>query len=218
MGKRQSALPRQIIDNSRNHSSKNDLRISILRSPISSDRILTSITEGKSIFTDCRKNLSHKLFREILHQDIPVQLALCLKNKDIYALEFVQVLSHFMKLHNYHPALQDQILTASQEAYANAFLWSSLDLDSMKDPRPIVFFQHIEERLKDQTYADRYMGIYLAKYPNIIEVAIHIEGRPISWPQKISEDKFRGINLIRSLTDKVTFDPNGKAIRLYFLN
>ncbi|AIK95560.1 ATP-binding protein [Candidatus Odyssella acanthamoebae] len=218
MGKRQPVLPRQIIDNPKKVPLKSDHKISILRSPVSSDRILTSIDEGKSIFTDSRHSLSQKIFQAIFHQDIPVQLALYFKNKDIYALEFVQILSHFLKNQNYHPVLHDQILTASQEAYANAFLWSSLELDSSKEIRPIDFFKEIEDRLQEKKYADRYMGIYLAKYPNILEVVIHAEGKPIVWPHAPTEERFRGINLIRTLTDKVDFDANGKTIRLYFLN
>ena len=218
MGKRQPVLPRQIIDTPKKAPLKSDHKISILRSPVSSDRILACIDEGKNIFTDCRNSLSHKLFQTIFHQNIPIQLALCFKNKDIYALEFVQILSHFLKTQNYHPVLHDQILTAAQEAYANAFLWSSLELDSSKEIRPIDFFKDIEDRLQDKEYADRYMGIYLAKYPNILEVDIHIEGKSIVWPPSPPEERFRGINLIRTLTDKVAFDADGKTIRLYFLN
>lgn len=218
MGKHQPALPHQAIDNPGKLPLKSDLGISILRSPVSSDRIMASITEGKNIFTDSRKSLSHKIFKEILGRDIPVQLALCFKNKDIYALEFVRILSHFLKTRNYHSVLCDQILTASQEAYANAFLWSNLDLIPPQTDRSVDFFKQIENRLQQKKYADRYMGIYLAKYPNILEVTIHIEGNPIVWPKTLCPDKFRGVNLIRSFADKVVFDANGKAIRLYFLN
>lgn len=218
MAKSERVLPRQVVDNTKKAPLKTDLRVGILRSPVSSDRIIASMNDGKSVFTDCRQSLSHKIFKEIMRLNVPVQLALCFKNKDIYALEFVQIVSHFLKSQDYHSVLHDQILTASQEAYANAFLWSSLDLDSQNGLRPTDFFQEIEGRLKDKAYGDRYMGIYLAKYPNILEIAIHIEGRPITWPSGQSDDKFRGVNLIRNFADKVSFDTNGKVIRLYFLN
>ncbi len=60
------AVPRQVVDNSKKTSLNKDLKISILRSPVSSDRIISSINDGKSIFTDSRKNLSRVVFQEIL--------------------------------------------------------------------------------------------------------------------------------------------------------
>lgn len=218
MAKHDAAVPRQVVDNTNKNTLSNDLKIAILRSPVSSDRIIKSIDEGKSIFTDARKTLSKQVFQDILHKNIPAQIAFSFKNSDIYAIEFVEILSKVLDYNNYHPVLKDQILTASQEAYANAFLWSSLDLESVEGIRPIEFFKSIEDRLNDQEYANRYMGICFAKYPNILEISIYVEGRPIVWPETMSQDKFRGINLIQSLTDKVSIDPDGKVIRLYFMN
>ncbi len=218
MAKHEAALPRQVVDNTKKTTLSNDLKIEILRSPVSSDRISACIDLGKSIFTDSRKNLSMRVFQDILHKNIPAQLAFCFKNADIYAIEFVEILSKVLDGNNYHPVLKDQILTASQEAFANAFLWSSLDLDSIKGIRPIDFFKKIEERLHDPIYSNRYMGVCFAKYPNILEISIYIEGNPIVWPEEESKDKFRGVNLIRSLTDNVQIDPDGKVIRLYFLS
>ncbi len=211
------AVPRQVVDNSKKISLNKDLKISILRSPVSSDRIVSSINDGKSIFTDSRKNLSRVVFQEILGKNIPAQMAFCFKNADNYAIEFVDILNHVLDCNNYHPVLKDQILTAAQEAYANAFLWSNLDLDSVKGIRPIDFFKKIEDRLHNPTYANRYMGVCLAKYPSVLEISIHVEGAPIVWPEVPSKDKYRGVNLILSLTDKVVIDPDGKAIRLYFM-
>lgn len=218
MIKHDAASPRQVVDNTAKVSLKSDLKIAILRSPVSSDRIVASINDGKSVFTDSRKNLSKQVFQDILNKNIPAQIAFCFKNSDIYSIEFVDILRHVLDCNNYHPVLKDQILTASQEAYANAFLWSSLDLESTEGIRPIDFFKNIEDRIHDPDYADRYMGVCLARYPNILEVSIYVEGCPIVWPETQSKDKFRGVNLILSLTDKVTIDPDGKVIRLYFMN
>lgn len=216
MVKRDAVLPRQVVDNSKKNFLNNDLKIAILRSPVSSDRIISCLNDGKSIFTDSRKNLSKPVFQEILSKKVPAQMAFCFKNSDIYAIEFVDILNHVLDCNNYHPVLKDQILTSAQEAYANAFLWSSLDLDSVKGVRPIEFFKKIEEKLQNPIYADRYMGICLAKYPSALEISIYVEGVPIVWPETISKDKFRGLNLIVNLTDKVVIDSTGKVIRLYF--
>lgn len=218
MATRDAVLPRQVVDNTKRSTLNNDLKIEILRSPISSDRLVASINQGKSIFTDSRKNLSQPVFQDILHKNIPAQIAFSFKNKDIYSIEFVEILSQVLDGNNYHPILKDQVLTASQEAFANAFLWSSLDLDSVKGIRPIEFFKNIEERLNDPSYSDRYMGVCFAKHPNILEISIYVEGRPIKWPSEPSRDKFRGVSLIQSLTDKVQIDEDGKIIRLFFLN
>lgn len=192
--------------------------ISILRSPVSSDRIILSLNEGRRIFTDSRSNLNLKVFHEIQNNTSPNFIVLCFKNKDVYALEFVQILSHFLKLQDCSSTCHDHILTATQEAYANAFLWSSLDLESSAERRPLDFFLKIEKRLQDTLYSDRYMSVYAAKSGQGWEVVIHVEGRPIAWPPQTCAEQFRGVNLIQSLADKVVFDKKGQAIRLYFSN
>lgn len=218
MAKHDAVLPRQVVDNTKKIPLNKDLNVEILRSPVSSDRIMSSLEQGKSIFTDSRKNLGYQVFQDILHHNIPAQIAFCFRNSDIYSIEFVEILAKVLDSNSYHPILKDQILTASQEAFANAFLWSSLDLDSIKGIRPIEFFQNIEDRLQDPIYSNRYMGVYFAKHPNILEIAIYVEGRPIVWPKETSKDKFRGVSLIQSLTDKVQIDTDGKVIRLFFLS
>ena len=158
------------------------------------------------------------MFKDIQNKGYPVEIILCLKNKDFYKIDFAGILQDHLK-NTYCPlSLMDNIVTASHEAYSNAFLWSSLDLNPTKEIRPYDFCDQIEEQLKNPIYGDRLLGVYLARMEKIIEVVFFIQGVPIKWPHSAQESNFRGTSIITQQTDKVEIDEDGKAIRLYFKN
>lgn len=163
---------------------------------------------------DIDKNFS--LFKDIESRVLPVEFVLCLKNKDFFGVDFVGILTDHLKKKGCSFALIERITTASQEAYSNAFLWSSLDLQSQKDIRPYQFYEIVQERLEDPIYANRHLGAYLAQVGNIYEVVFHIQGRKIVWPDSKNQEGFRGTSIILSQADQVEIDPDGKAIRLFF--
>jgi hypothetical protein len=156
------------------------------------------------------------ILEEVRHQKYTINFVVCLKIKDFYKLDFVGVLETYLQKVGYDPYLIEQIVTASQEAYSNALLWSSLDLTMDEGTRFHHFCDHLEERLKNPLYGNRFLGVYITKNTEFIEIAFFVQGRPIVWPKEQERPHFKGISIIRSHTHHFHIDENGKAIRLFF--
>lgn len=165
---------------------------------------------------DNEASLNTPIFKDIQNKGYPVEFVLCLKNKDFYKVDFSGILQDHLRKTSCPHALAETIVTVAQEAYSNAFLWSSLDLVSSKEIRPFDFCDRIDERLKDPIYRDRLLGVYLARTENMIEVVFFVQGTPICWPHGAQQSNFRGTSIIANQTDKIQIDDDGKAIRLYF--
>lgn len=165
---------------------------------------------------DNEASLNTPIFKDIKNKGYPIEFVLCLKNKDFYKIDFSGILQDHLRKTSCPHALAETIVTAAQEAYSNAFLWSSLDLAPSKEIRPFDFCDRIDERLKDPIYRDRLLGVYLARREEMIEVAFFVQGTPIYWPPNARQKDFRGTSIIANQTDKVQIDDDGNAIRLYF--
>lgn len=193
----------------------------IVESPLNSEEIKAHFSENDlnkySIsIVDKDTDSTLPIFKDIQEKGYPIEFALCLKNKDFYKIDFVGILQNHLTKISCPTPLIDKIVTASQEAYSNAFLWSSLDLTPIRELRPYDFYEQIEQRLKDPTYANRYLSVYLAKRDHLFEVVFFVQGIPIKWQTNMNTAKFRGTSIILTQTDQVQVDENGRAIRLYF--
>lgn len=188
----------------------------ILKSPISLKKIQNQLTRGKIIITDTPEAALLPVFSVLKREMPPLEFLICLKNKHFASLDLVGLLDNYLHRTRCHPILLEQIITAAHEAFANALMWSSLDMEPIEGLRTSEFYEHYENRLADPHYANRLLSFYLARSSNLIEVAIFVEGNPIVWRENAHQESFRGIAIIKAFSDYIFFDPNGKGIRLFF--
>lgn len=191
-----------------------------LTSDFTAEMILHSIQHGKQVIFDGDTQQHQELFQKISRQQKEGAFFLCFTNDHFFRLDVVQMIKGYLQESylNYkdQPTFIDRILTASQEAFSNAFLWSSLELESTPKIRPPEFYEQLEERLKDPFYKNRVMSIYFTLKSTFFELGIDILGKPIHWPEDNASEAFRGTSLIMDLTDQVAIDADKKGIRLLF--
>ncbi len=176
--------------------------------------------EGSFSVAIIDSSISHDLpiFQEIRRKGSILEFVLCLKNKDFYKMDFVGILQYQLKKISCNSSSMDRIVTASQEAFSNAFFWSSLDLTPIKGIRSYDFYDQVEEKLKNPIFSDRVLTAYLARSGEIVEVGFHVHGAPIHWPNREGVANFRGTAIMASHADHIEIAPDRKAITLYFKN
>lgn len=172
----------------------------------------------KKIIIEGTRGLQNPYFRNVFYnKENSLRAAACVTTYTAYYADLVHWLEFLLdEIPSLHSTISEQILTATHEAIANAILWSNLELENMSDQlRPLEFSENIEKQLNNSLYAKRLLTLSLFENPQSYEVAISVEGKPIIW--KVSPDmKFRGINIIKELTDDVSFADGNKTIRLCF--
>lgn len=191
-----------------------------LTSDITAECILNSIRHDKRVIFDGETSQHQELLKKITDQHKDCSFFLCLRNDTFFSLDFIQLIKGYFQQtytdYADHLTLMERIITTSQEAFSNAFMWSSLELKSTRQIRPQEFYDQIEQRLLDPTYKNRVMSLYLTQLGNHLELGIDVLGKAIDWPEDYESEAFRGTSLISELTDRVLFDANKKGIRLFF--
>jgi anti-sigma regulatory factor (Ser/Thr protein kinase) len=119
--------------------------------------------------------------------------------------------------------LRDAVVTALQEALANAVLHGCLEMSAFSRESTeayLAFGAAMEERLADPSLGGRPVGVGMRWTPEIVEVAVTDRGKGY-LPEDLAARPWRdasgrGLTLIAELADEVAFAARGSRIVMRF--
>lgn len=208
----------RFICEQRRHSYIND--ICLLKGELSTQSLVAQLKAGKKILVENESRLNNSYLLQEINNNPHVDCAICISTKTAYGLDLISFLeqgvSRFLKT---HPVLLEQIITASQEALANAVLWSNLELTSSKENlRGLDFDRAIQQKLKQSHFRNRSVFMCFSHTQHRFEVSLSVEGKPIEWPEESeSRQSFRGVSVIKAFSNEVNFDNENHTLRLVFI-
>lgn len=210
-------------------SSINELRtspgeeVAFLNPSVGMDVIQTKLFSGNNIVIEENQNSYTPLYEKYKKKNGKHLFFLCLTNNRFFTMDVASLIENYIVRRftefdgqNITMSLLERIKIAFHEAFSNAFMWSNLELHSVKEFRSLEFYDALEKRLSDPIYGNRMMSIHAIQNNGFLDLGILVQGKPIIWPLHVDKVGVRGTTLIQSLTDAVIFDDDSMGITLRF--
>lgn len=197
--------------------------VTYLRTPITLNAIQRALISCKNVIVEGADDSYKHLFEKYQGKTGEPLFFLCLTNTQAFKLDITTLVENYLSNYLREVTTKESLLismerikTSFHEAFSNAFMWSNMELTSCEGIRELEFYEELDEKLATPTYGNRFISIYAIINEGILELGIGVQGIPISWPNKVDEFGFRGITLIRTLSDDVIFDNDAQGIILRF--
>ena len=194
-------------------------KISLLKGRVTTQALITQIKNRQRILVEDESRLDNEYLQRAINFNPAMICAICVSTKTAYNLDMVNFFELGVSPYcQVHPILFEQIMTTCQEAYANAILWSNLELWSAEgEVRSLEFDRQIQQRLKQHRFHKRSIVLLLSRRGSYLELAISVEGKPIVWPEGSEKSqKFRGVSIIKALTDRIEFSDYNQTLKMLY--
>lgn len=112
----------------------------------------------------------------------------------------------------------DEICTATFEAFSNSLLWSNLELPYALREDMNHFNTLIKERASSLLHGSRKIKIIVKSMEQEILITVASQGSDfdIEAMLKANRPAFKGFEIIKSLTSRITHDDGGRVLMMHF--
>lgn len=209
-------------------SSSNELspppgEVIFLDPAVDMDTLQSSLFSGNKVVIEKNQSSYAPLYTKFKKKNGKHLFFLCLTNSRFFTTDVASLIENYITRRfaefdgqNITLALLEKIKIAFHEAFSNAFMWSNLELHSVKEFRSLEFYDALEKRLSDPIYRNRMMSIHAIQVNGFLDLGILVQGKPIIWPLHVDKVGVRGTTLIQNLTDAVIFEDDSMGITLRF--